>query len=207
MTGQLAPGDRLPAERKLAEKLGVSRTHVREALQKLEFYGILRTRRQSGTEVAGMGMVALEGLIGDVLKLEKADFTALVETRLILEIQAATLAANRRSEMDLVELANALDAYEDRIRGGHPAMEEDLLFHLKIAKASKNTVLKSLMLIITPDILRNYVEFKVCDAETEFKAFYEHQTILEHIRARDGEAAGIAMQRHLQAVSYFSVST
>ncbi|MEL7424827.1 MAG: GntR family transcriptional regulator, partial [Bacteroidota bacterium] len=103
-SGQLAPGDRLPAERKLAEKLGVSRTNVRDAIQKLEFYGILKTLPQSGTVVAGMGITALEGLITDVLRLEKSDFASLVETRVVLEVKAAELAAVRRTENDLFEI-------------------------------------------------------------------------------------------------------
>lgn len=61
-TGQLSPGDQLPAERKLSERFGVSRGPVRDALQKLAFYGILKTMPQSGTVVAGMGIVALKTL-------------------------------------------------------------------------------------------------------------------------------------------------
>ncbi len=205
-SGQLAPGEKLPAERKLAEKLGVSRTHVRDAIQKLEFYGILRTRPQSGTIVAGIGITALEGLISDVLKLEKSDFTTLVETRVILETHAAELAAERRTEADLVEIEKALMAYEDKLRAGESAVEEDLLFHLKIAEASKNAVLKSLMLIITPDIVNDFKQYEVCDDRAELKAFYEHQEILEHIKKGDGAAAGEAMKIHLQDVSEFSKS-
>lgn len=205
-SGQLAPGDRLPAERKLAEKLGVSRTNVRDAIQKLEFYGILRTLPQSGTVVAGMGIAALEGLISDVLKLEKSDFASLVETRLILEIKAAELAALRRTEEDLYEIEKALKAYEQKIRAKESAVEEDLLFHLKIAEASKNAVLKSLMLIITPDIVNNFIQYKVCDDDSEFKAFHEHQLILEHIANQDGAGAAQAMRDHLQDVTEFSQS-
>lgn len=203
-SGQLAPGDRLPAERKLAEKLGVSRTNVRDAIQKLEFYGILRTLPQSGTVVAGMGITALEGLISDVLRLEKSDFASLVETRLILEIKAAELAALRRTEQDLLEIEKALNAYEQKVRAKEAAVEEDLLFHLSIAEASKNAVLKSLMLIITPDIVKNFIQYKVCDDDTEFKAFHEHQMILKHIANGNGEAAANAMRAHLQDVTEFS---
>lgn len=206
-SGQLAPGDRLPAERKLAERLGVSRSHVREALQKLEFYGILKTLPQSGTVVAGIGITALEGLITDVLKLEKSDFTSLVETRVILETNAAHFAAKRRTESDLLEIEKALIAYEAKVKQGQSAVEEDLLFHLKIAEASKNAVLKSLMLIITPDIVKNFIQYKVCDDETEFKALQEHQLILEHIAGNDSEAAAAAMKKHLRDVTDFSRST
>ena len=153
-----------------------------------------------------MGITALEGLITDVLKLEKSDFASLVETRVVLEVKAAELAALRRTDSDLREIEKALSAYEHKVRTKQPAVEEDLMFHLKIAEASKNTVLKSLMLIITPDIVNDFIQYKVCDDSTEFKAFQEHQLILEHIANQDGQAAAKAMRDHLQDVTEFSQS-
>ena len=204
-SGQIKSGDRLPSERKLAEKLGVSRTHVRDAIRKLEFYGILKTLPQSGTVVAGIGITALEGLITDVLKLEKSDFASLVETRVILETQAAKLAAIRRTDNDIEELKLAILAFEIKINNKQNAVEEDLMFHLKIAEASKNTVLKSLMLIITPDIVSNYITYKVCDEHSEIIAFQEHQKILDFIIKKDGEAASAMMSEHLSGVLNFSI--
>lgn len=206
-TGQLASGDRLPPERKLAERLGVSRSHVRDAIKKLEFYGILKTLPQSGTVVAGMGITALEGLITDVLKLEKSDFRSLVETRVVLETSAARLAATRRTPEDIIEMENALEAYKEKLKSNQSAVEEDLIFHLKIAESSKNAVLKSLMLIITPDIVNSFIQYKVCDDPKEHnkeKVIKEHQMILKHIKNGDGEAASRAMSVHLQDVIEFS---
>ena len=206
-SGQLAPGDRLPAERKMAEKLGVSRGNVRDAIQKLEFYGILRTLPQSGTVVAGLGIAALEGLITDVLQLEESDFASLVETRVMLEVQCVRLAAERRTAQDLVEIERALEAYERKINAGQSAVEEDLLYHLSIADASKNGVLKSLMMVITPDIIKHYVKHRVCDTQAEeAKAYHEHLEILDHIRAQNVEAVGKVMRRHLRGVAEFSQS-
>ncbi len=203
-SGQLAPGDRLPSERKMADKLGVSRGHVRDALQKLEFYGILRTLPQSGTVVAGMGINALEGLITDVLQLEENDFASLVETRVMLEVQGVRLAAERRTADDLVLMEQALAAYEDKVATGTPAVEEDLLFHLSIADASKNGVLKSFLMVITPDIINSYNTYRVCNTRTNQKAYDEHKEILHHIRKQDAVAAQEAMLRHLGDVAKFS---
>ena len=86
-SGQLKPGDKLPSERMLSEKFGVGRTYVRDAIRKLEFYGILKTLPQSGTVVAGLGITALEGLISDVLQLQGNDFHSLIETRVLLGIE------------------------------------------------------------------------------------------------------------------------
>lgn len=203
-SGELKPGDKLPPERKLADHLGVKRGPVRDAIRKLEFYGILKTLPQSGTFVAGIGLTALEGLITDVLRLEPSDFTSLVETRVILEVNAAELAAKRRTTDDIVALKNALKDYETRIKGGHSAVEEDLLFHLKIAEASKNKALKSLMLIITPDIVKSYNDLKICNDDTSLKTIEEHQKIIDCILDQDVEAAGLAMRLHLNDVVDFS---
>ena len=205
-SGQLNSGDRLPPERKLAERLGVSRNHVRDAIRKLEFYGILKILPQSGTVVAGMGITALEGLITDVLKLEKSDFTSLVETRVILETHCAKLAAERRTPEDLIEIEKALYAYEEQVKKGKPAVEEDLMFHLKIAEASKNAVLKSLMLIITPDIVNNFIQYKVCDEPTNNKVIKEHEAIFQHIIKGNGTDASKVMEVHLKDVTDFSRS-
>lgn len=114
-TGQLQSGDRLPSERMLSQRLGVGRTQVRDAIKKLEFYGILKTLPQSGTVVAGFGVTALEGLISDVLQLQGADFHSLVETRVLLEVNNTRLAAMRRTEEDITSITNALTAYEKAV--------------------------------------------------------------------------------------------
>ncbi len=203
-SGQLKPGDKLPSERKLAERLGVGRTHVRDAIAKLDFYGILKTMPQSGTVVAGIGLTALEGLITDVLKLEDSDFSDLVETRLLLEMQAARTAAMRRTTEDIINMKNALDAYEAKVKQDLPAVEEDLLFHLKIAEAGRNSVLKSLMLIITPDIVKNFQKLEVCKDGRFYKSLEEHKVILEHIVNQAPELAAKAMEEHLQDVTDYS---
>lgn len=207
-SGQLKSGDKLPPERRLAEKFGVGRSQVRDAIRKLEFYGIVRTLPQSGTVIAGLGISALEGLITDVLNIEKSDFASLVETRVLLEKNAAYFAALRRTPEDIIELQKALQAYETKILKEEPAIEEDLMFHLKIAEASKNSVLKSLMLIITPDIVKNFKEYKVCDDNNaDEKVLNEHRAILNYIISQDCEAASKAMELHLQDVLKFSKTT
>ncbi|MEL6986608.1 MAG: FadR/GntR family transcriptional regulator [Bacteroidota bacterium] len=205
-SGQLNPGDKLPPERKLAEVFGVGRTFVRDAIKKLEFYGIVKTQPQSGTIIAGLGITALEGLITDVLDLEDADFKSLVETRVVLELEATYYAAERRTNEDLLALNKALDAYEKKLKENETAMEEDLLFHLKIAEASKNKVLKSLMLVITPDILRSYADLKVCSKETNNKTIRQHRNILKYISSQDPKKARKAMQTHLSPVLDLSLS-
>ncbi len=203
-SGQLEPGDKLPSERQLAERLGIGRSYVRDAIRKLEFYGILKTMPQSGTIISGLGITALEGLISDVLAIEETDFASLVETRVFLEIHSASLAAQRRTADDLVALKKALLSYEEKLTKENFAVEEDLLFHLKIAEASKNKVLKSLMLIITPDILNSYSNLKVCNTDTVKKTIDEHRNILDFITSQDPIGVERAMKSHLNDVLNYS---
>lgn len=203
-SGQLNAGDKLPSERQLSEKLGVGRTYVRDAIKKLEFYGILKTLPQSGTVVAGLGITALEGLITGILKLEKRDFVSLVETRVVIEAEATRLASLRRSEQDIENIEQALEVFHEKVKLGDPAVEEDLLFHLKIAEASKNSVIKSLLLIVTPEIMQLYKELKVCSDGVSMKSYNEHQQIFDFIKNKDEKGATTSMRKHLSGVLEFS---
>lgn len=204
-SGRILPGEKLPPERKLAEHLGVSRSQVREAITKLQFYGIVKVQPQSGTTVTGIGIVALEGLITDILKLEKSDFKSLVDTRVLLEKEATRLAALNRTQDDIVQLTNALNDYEVKLSESGEAVGEDLLFHLKIAEASKNNVLKSLMMIITPDVVKSYIHLKVCNENKNQKTIQEHRDILNYIIDQDVVSASHSMELHLKDVIEFSM--
>lgn len=203
-SGTIKPGEKLPPERKLAEHLGVSRGQIREAINKLQFYGIVKVQPQSGTTVTGIGIIALEGLITDILKIENVDLRSLIDTRILLEKEAARLAAKNRTQQDLVQLSNALSQYEKKLFETDAAVEEDLLFHIKIAEASKNTVLKSLMIIITPDIVKNFIQYKVCNETNHKKTIQEHQRILDMISEQNEKGAEEAMGSHLSEIKTFS---
>lgn len=204
-SGQLNPGDRLLSERKLAERFGVSRTHVREAIKKLEFYGILKTLPQSGTFVAGLEISALEGLMTDAMQVESYDFYSLAESRVILETSIVRLACQRRTEEDLILIEDRIDAYDEKIKQGVQATEEDLSFHRQIAEASKNPVLKSMMLIIAPDIMTSYRKYKPCsDSSRRSVASIEHRLLLEYIRNKDEAAAVNMMEQHLRGVMEYA---
>jgi len=203
-TGQLNSGDRLPSERQLAERFGVGRTYVRDAIKKLEFYGILKTIPQSGTVVAGLGVTALSGLISNILKLEKADFHSLVETRVLLEVEAAKLAAQRRSIDNLITLKNSLNIYHNKVIEVEPAVEEDFLFHLSIAEASGNNVIKSLLMIVTPEIMQIYKKLNVCSDGVSLKSYEEHKELYKYIEEQNQEKAMAAMRNHLSSVLNFA---
>lgn len=196
----LEPGDKLPSERMLSEKFGVSRSNLREAIQKLEFYGILKSKPQSGTFVADIGQIAMNGMLDDILRLDEPDFKSLVETRILLELKTVRLAAQRRTEEDLAQMKSALDAYSEKVEKGEDAVQEDLLFHLAIAKASGNSTMNTFMLIITPEILTNFEKYHVCDKGLAFTGIQEHQEIFDAIKAQDTKLAKEKMKVHFKTL-------
>ncbi|WP_291960603.1 FadR/GntR family transcriptional regulator [Maribacter sp.] len=199
----LEPGDKLPSERMLSDKFGVSRNNVREAIQKLEFYGILISKPQSGTFVADIGQVAMNGMVNDILRLDEPDFKSLVETRILLELKTVRLAARRRTDDDLRLMKTALDAYREKVNNGEDAVQEDLLFHLAIARASGNSTMNTFMLIITPEILVNFEKYHVCDKDMAFRGIEEHQDIFNAIEKQDPQLAKEKMKVHFKNLYQF----
>ena len=196
----LEPGDKLPSERMLADKFEVSRSNVREAIQKLEFYGILKSIPQSGTFVANIGAIAINGMIDDILRLDEPDFKSLVETRILLELKTVRLAALRRTEDDLIQMKEALDAYNKKVENDEDAVQEDLLFHLAIAKASGNATMNMFMLSITPQIITNFEEYHVCDKGLSLQGIQEHKNIYDAIKDKNPQLAKEKMKTHFKVL-------
>ena len=191
----------------LSERFEVSRSNLREAIQKLEFYGILYSKPQSGTFIADIGRIAMSGMMEDILRLQDPDFKSLVETRILLELKTVRLAALRRTEEDLEALQNALNAYKTKVLNKEDAVEEDLLFHLAIAKASKNSSMNTFMLIITPQIITNFEKYHVCDSNQSFVGIEEHQDIFQAIKDQDPKRAKEMMKVHFKVLYQYCYHT
>ncbi len=200
-SGVLKPGDRLPAERKMASDFGFGRTQVREALQKLEFYGIIKTLPQSGSVINGLDINTLDGLISDVLNLQSYDFYSLVETRLVLEVNAARLCAVRWTEKDLKRIEKAHQNYLKHFNTPE-RVSHDFAFHRAIAEACHNPVFKAMLLVVIPDIMTIYQKESIC--VTDRVPNEEHEDLLVAIRNRDGELAASLMAKHLEGVVSFA---
>ncbi|ANH82887.1 GntR family transcriptional regulator [Niabella ginsenosidivorans] len=198
--GQLKPGDRLPAERVLAEQFGVGRSYIREAILKLEFYGLLKTSPQSGTYVAGLGINILDNIITDIINFNKDDFNALIEARYYLELASAKLAAERHTDADLREIKKAAADFENKVKRSGSAVEEDMVLHIKIAKATKNPAIESMILILIPDLIKNIVENNVCGKNRSKTSVPEHKKIVKAIEDRNVAAAEKAMAEHLNDI-------
>lgn len=204
--GKLLPGDKLPSERQLSDRFNIGRTYVRDAIKKLEFLGILKTNPQSGTIVSGLEISTMVGLLTNVIKLGKNDFFYMVEARVLMEKFACHQAAIRRDAKNINEMEEALDHYRICVETCLPGVNEDFNFHLKIAEASQNTVIKSLMMIIIPDIITNFRKLNVCGDGRCFESLEDHRAILDCIIKQKPAEAEEAMMLHLKDVIKFSLT-
>lgn len=194
--GTFAPGSRLPAERDLAKRLGVSRVTLREAIRMLEGSGYIETREpRRGPAVVRSGSADGVEVVRARLVQRIGYFDDVVDFRVAVEGMAASLAADRRSDSDLGRIRSAVDALE-----GASAVaafrRADSSFHLAIATASRNELLRA----ATEDardrmfIPTDAMPFDVMLASTA----EAHQAVLRAIEARDSCGAREAMIDHIE---------
>ena len=191
-SGRLQPGERLPAERRLADMLGVGRAHVRAAFQKLEFYGIVQTFPQSGTVVAQEKMQVLERMITDALQIRQYDFASLVYVRVLLEIEAIKLCARNRTAEDLENIERALEECEAKFYT-EERVSKDFAYHQALARGAHNPV------------MRYYQRYRVCTVPQE-EVYFEHRELLRCVREKDEEGAVAMQRRHLKSLSEFAAA-
>lgn len=197
--GSLKAGDKLPSERQLSEQFGVSRGYVRKGLQRLEFYGLVKTLPHRGTVVERIGGKALSGIIQGIVEIEdESDIDSLMETRAILERQAARLAALRSDEHGRSSILEAHLQFLQVAESGQDTLEVDHLFHLAIARFCGNGVTLSLLSIMTPKIIEMNRGFDVADTVRSRRTYAEHQAIVDGILAGDADASDAAMALHME---------
>ncbi|MBD8702808.1 MULTISPECIES: FadR/GntR family transcriptional regulator [Frigoribacterium] len=194
--GELVPGSRLPPERQLAERIGVGRSAVREALAALEILGIVTVRPGSGTYLRDNTSELLPTTLSWGMMLNAARTRELIEVRSGLETQAATLAATRVDDADVEKLRGFVDTMRDSRDDLDTFLQADIRFHLQIAISADNVVLRDL-LQSTRSLLRLWVERGLRDRAQAEAAYLEHLDVFEAIAARDPSAAEAAMRRHM----------
>lgn len=203
-SGQLKAGDKLPSERFLSEKLNVGRIFVRDAIRKLEFYGIVKIVPQSGTIVADNKDSAFVGMLTNALNLIKPDYDSLMQVRNVLEIEAAGSAAEKAQPEDIRLMEEAVDLLAKKVAEGEAGLEEDLMFHIRIAEATKNDVIKYLITYLTSHMQNFSKKYDICRNKRNLKALKEHQQILEHIKSGDIERSRESMRDHLSSLFDFT---
>jgi DNA-binding FadR family transcriptional regulator len=200
--GTLAPGERLPGERQLAEMMNVSRVSVRAALQQLKTKGVVAAVQGGGTRITAAAADTDSGLLR-LVQADSKNLHELAEIRASIEVWAARRAAQNATDAQLQEIRRRLEDMADPERGrGHKA-EDDYGFHLAIAKATGSAVYMHLMSTLQ-EILERMFEYHrytlIPQPEHDRMLLAQHRKICEAIAARDPDAAGTAMRDHLDAV-------
>jgi GntR family transcriptional repressor for pyruvate dehydrogenase complex len=198
--GKVAAGTRLPSESALAAHFRVSRPVVRQALEQLRAEALIASVRGSGSYVQAAARSAaaeapsVAADIGHILHG--------VELRLVLEPEAAALAAMRRTGADLQRLAACVEGFRRATLAGEPTHVHDYGFHEAIARATANPRLLQAMRALEFDVAHAVRVWRhlgrMKPAMRLQDAVDEHQAILDCIRAQDAEGARRAMRSHIE---------
>ncbi|WP_275629670.1 FadR/GntR family transcriptional regulator [Pseudomonas sp. 273] len=190
-SGAWALGQRLPPEPELAEILGMSRNTVREAVRVLTFSGVLEVRQGDGTYVR-----ACADPLDTMLALARGSIEQALEARGVIEVEAARLAALRRSDADLAALRQAL-ALSARHHGGdlEAYVEHDLAFHQRVVDSAHNPLLSELYRYFSR-VIRAGLQRTISEPGRPQPPFELHQRLLDALQRQDAEAA-VAANRAL----------
>jgi GntR family transcriptional repressor for pyruvate dehydrogenase complex len=209
--GEMAPGQSLPSEGDLAARFQVSRLTVREAVKMLAGRGLLDVGRGRRAVVIEPSGVAFSDFLSTVIQHDPKGLFDLVELRIVLEVQAATLAARRVTRAGLTSLERAIqgmrEAADDGKKGIDPEGSElrfhqaDVSFHEAVALSSGNRLVSYLFEAMASPLQRSfYLSRRGHDARghTVDDTIAAHEAILDAIREGNPKAAGIAMRAHLE---------
>lgn len=195
----LRPGDKLPGERELAERMGVSRTVVREAIRVLSVRGLVKTKSGCGSYVRALEASDVSAPMALFFKFKQSQtmLRDVYDVRRIIEVEAAGLAAARATEEDLEAIQETVDALSTPPQDMERFVQLDLDFHLAVAAATHNDLLAMLLHPITDlwqEVIR--ISYRIPNAVQD--ALFYHRNVLERIRARDVEGARQAMSAHIE---------
>lgn len=198
ISGELPPGQKLPPERELADKLGVGRSSLREALRALSMIGAIEARPgpSGGTFVTESS--ARFFLTPFILRehVTEKNIWELMEVRLTIEEKSAALAAERGRKKDKDLIRQCFDRCVSTKDEFERYVEEDWHFHEAIAQAAHNSYLLQTLLMIGY-LVRDCMSQSV-DSNSISNSIQGHQELLDAIQARKADAARIAMQKHLE---------
>jgi len=195
--GDWLPGDRLPSIAQLAKELQVGAGSVREALRSLQSIGMVKIEHGSGVYVTG-ARPATE-LSSHFQNMGDGLLLALAETRRILEPELASLAAERGTDEELIEIEGLVRQMEEEGKQGNDFAELDVLFHRQIARAARNPILYQTMEGVS-DLFLESRKAILLDPTALLRALRYHALIADALRLRNGPQARLLMLGHMNSM-------
>jgi len=196
--GELQTGDRLESERELAERFGVSRITVRDALRVLEARGLVHVKvgASGGAFVSDTNVDQVAESISTMIQLQRMTLSGVAEARTVVETATSELAAERADEADIKRIEQSVEKGRLVVREQAPHTEASMDFHVAVALAAKNELLSATVAAYRDLLVQTLHDMRdVRSAKTTQKA---HEEIVDAIRSHDPEAARKLMLEHLQ---------
>jgi GntR family transcriptional regulator, transcriptional repressor for pyruvate dehydrogenase complex len=195
----LKPGDKFPTERELMARLSVGRSSLREAVKTLTAVGALEVKRGSGIFVGSGDTSFITKPFAWGMFLNRISVDEVIEARSVIEIALAGWAAERGSDEDIASIGEFLDRLEKNKNDKEIYIDNDIKFHLAIAKAAKNKILFA-VLTIFQHLLRIWMEITYQEEPGARDSMTLHRGLFEAIQAKDPEAARKIMYEHTSGV-------
>lgn len=204
LTGDLKPGSKLPSERDLASRFGVSRTSIREALQVLELNGAIIIRQGGGSYInTDEVRILSDQLASNIVEAENHLVLDMLELRRALEVESVSLAAKRATPENLAGIQQALKQMKESLYDAEKGIQADLYFHQRIVEASHNQLLINLVQSLAErmeDSIRTTRSYRFMDAGRYEDTFTEHQDIYDAVASGDAAKAKRLMEQHINQI-------
>lgn len=207
--GTLKPGDRLLSERELAERLGISRPSLREALRTLQMLGLVDIRPGQGSFISSPDYHALASVFGITLSLQPSAASSILEARIAIECEAIRLACQRATAQDLSIIERALAEIPRGVTDPELGAQTDFEFHTAIVRASHSEVLLLLYESLEALLRRSHQERRQAaynDASFLDTLGPAHRALYDAVVARDSEEAESQMRRHFSLLQEYYAS-
>lgn len=198
--GRLKPGDRLPSERELCERFGVSRVTVREALRVLEAGGLIdiRVGARGGAFVTSPTSQQIGEGLADLLNLSPLTAAQVTEARQVFELGIVPLVVERATDEDITALREMVRSQQAALERGEYAMSMSADFHVRVAACTHNPAIEMLVQSFHGPLLMSLLEAQVVEPLMGHRGSEEHNAFVDAIAGRDVEQARSIMREHLQ---------
>jgi len=196
--GRLQPGDRLPSERELCQRFGVSRVTVREALRVLEATGLLTIRvgAHGGAFLTSPTTERLSEGLADLISVSTLTAANVTEARIIVELGILPLAVERATDDDIAALFEMVDEAESALEAGEYDVEMSAAFHIRVAQCTHNPAIAMLVQSFHGPLLMSLAEAHQ-SAPMSSRGIDEHRKLSQAIKDRDLAAARDIATTHL----------